>query len=58
MRGMDPNLVDSLNFDLAIGHIRTDVFTDFIIATQYSAIYTYVADESIEIVKRLLRNAE
>lgn len=55
---MDPNLVDSLNFDLAIGHIRTDVLTDFIIAPQYSAIYTYVADESIEIVKRLLRNAE
>lgn len=55
---MDHNLVDTLNYDLAIGHVRTDVLTDFIIAPQYSAIFTYVADELIDTIKRLLRNAE
>ncbi len=58
MRGMDSNLVDSFDYDLAVGHVRTDVLTDFIIAPQYSAVFTFVADELIDTVKRMLRNAE
>lgn len=55
---MDSNLVDSFNYDLAVSRIRTDVLTDFVIAPQYSAVFTYVADELVDIVKRMLRNAE
>ena len=58
MRGMDSNLVDSFNYDLAVSRIRTDVLTDFVIAPQYSAVFTYVGDQLVDIVKRVLRNAE
>ncbi len=58
MYGLDPALVDSIDFGLSIGRIKTDVLTDFILAPHYSAVYEYTADELIERVKTLLRNGD
>jgi hypothetical protein len=52
MPGMDPALVNTLDFGLALGRIRTDILTDFVLAPHYSAVYVHVADELINIVKR------
>ena len=58
MTGMDASLVDTLDFELALGRICTDILTDFILAPHYSAVFTHVADELIDNVKRLLRSGE
>lgn len=58
MYGLDPALVDSIDFGLSIGRIKTDILTDFILAPHYSAIYEYAADELIERVKTLLRDGD
>jgi retron-type reverse transcriptase len=58
MPGMDPALVNTLDFGLALGRIRTDILTDFVLAPHYSAVYVYVADDLIDIVKRSLRSGE
>ncbi len=58
MYGLDPTLVDEIDYGLAIGRIKTDVLTDFILAPHYSVVYEYAANELIERVKTLLRSGE
>lgn len=58
MYGLDPALVDGLNYELSLGRIKTDVLTDFILAPHYSAVYEYAAEELIERVKSLLRSGQ
>lgn len=58
MPGLDPSLVDSLDFELALGRIRTDILTDFVLAPHYSAVFVHVADQLIDITKRLLRSGQ
>jgi len=58
MFGLDSELVETIDFELSLGRVRTDVLSDFLLAPHYSAVYTYAADELVERVKTLLRNRE
>lgn len=56
MPGLDSNLINAIDYELAIGRIKTDVRTDFILAPRYSAVYEYVEDPLIEKTKELLHS--
>lgn len=58
MPGLDSNLIGNIDYELAMGRIKTDVRSDFILAPHYSAIYEYVGDQLVEKVKGLLRSGE
>jgi len=58
MYGLDLKLVDEIDYGLAIGRIKRDVLTDFILAPHYSAVYEYAADELVERVKNRLKSGE
>lgn len=58
MYGLDSTLVDSIDWELSIGRVRTDVLTDFILAPHYSIVYTYATDELIDRVKGLLKSGQ
>ncbi|MGD9115749.1 MAG: RNA-directed DNA polymerase [Dehalococcoidia bacterium] len=58
MPGLDQALVEEIDFTLALGRVKTDVLSDFLLAPHYSAVYTYAADDLIDRTKTLLRNGE
>lgn len=58
MRGLDSSLVDTLDFETALGRIRTDILTDFVLAPHYSAVFVHAPDQLIDITKRLLRSGQ
>lgn len=58
MPGLDPALVDTLDFKLSLGRIRTNILRDFILAPPYSAVFVHAADELIGNVKRLLKSGQ
>ncbi len=47
MYGLELKLVDEIDYGLAIGRVKRDVLTDFILAPHYSAVYEYAADELV-----------
>ena len=56
MPGLDPQIIDQLNPKLAVGRIKTDIHTDFILAPHYSAVYEHAADDLWEVTRRQLRS--
>ncbi len=56
MPGLDSSLINAIDYELAIGRIKTDVRTDFILAPHYSAVYEYIEDQLIEKTKELLHS--
>ena len=58
MLGLDSSLISTIDYELTIGRIKTDVRTDFILAPHYSAVYEYVEDSLIEKTKELLNSGE
>ena len=58
MVGLDPSLVDSIDFSASINRIKNDVLTDFILASHYSVIYSSSPDELQECTKNLLRTGD
>ena len=54
MYGLDSTLAQTMNYESSLGRVRTDVLNDFLLAPQYSVVYTYAADQLIERVKTLL----
>ncbi len=58
MYGLDPALVDTIDYGLSLGRMKTDVLNDFLLAPHYSIVYTYAADELIERVKTLLMSGK
>lgn len=56
MYGLDATLVDTFDYELSVGRIKTDVLTDFIFAPHYSVVYAFAAGELIEHVKNILKN--
>ena len=54
MVGLDPLLVDSIDFGMSVNRIKTDASTDFILAPHYTAVYTYSTEKLIEHTKHLL----
>ncbi|MFH0990877.1 MAG: hypothetical protein V1799_12760 [bacterium] len=45
MPGLDPAILDSIDFKTAIGRINTDVQSDFILSPHYSAIFANYGEE-------------
>jgi len=58
MLGLDSTFIEEIDFALALGRVRTDALSDFLLAPHYSAVYTYAADDLIDRRKTLLRNGE
>jgi hypothetical protein len=58
MIGLDVEVVEALDYELAIGRVRTDVLTDFILAPQYSVVYAHASDELVERLKIILRTGQ
>ena len=58
MYGLDSTLVETIDYGLAIGRVKTDVLDDFLLAPQYSAVYTWAADKLIEQTKTLLTSGQ
>ena len=54
-KGLDPDLVKSINWPLALKRISMDVRTDFIHAPHISVIYAQAGDSLVEQVTRELR---
>ena len=53
---MDGELLERLDFPRAIGRIKNDIVSDFILAPHYSIIYEHADVELIERLSTLLRN--
>ncbi len=56
MYGLDSALIDTIDYGLSLGRVKTDVLNDFILAPHYSVVYTYAPDALIERVKTLFRS--
>ena len=54
MPGLDRDVLTNLNPKLAIGRIKTDVQTDFVLAPHYSAVYEHAGDELWQHVGQVL----
>lgn len=58
MFGLSSDSLQRLDPKLALGRIRTDVLTDFILAPHYSAVFAHVPDELWEYVTRQLQSGQ
>jgi len=58
MAGLDPLLVDAIEFEKSLNRIKTDVLTDFVLAPHYSVVYSYSSGELIECIKSLLKSGQ
>lgn len=56
--GMDKKYIESIDFNLAIERITTDIKSDFILAPHLSCIYTDAKEELIKEVKSLLESGK
>jgi hypothetical protein len=56
MPGLDPEILEQIDPDLALGRIQTNLKTDFIFSPHYAAIFEYVGDELWEQLHSNLRS--
>ncbi len=58
MFGIADDSLNLLNPELALGRIRTDVLTDFVLSPHYSAAYSHAPDELWEYVRTRLQSGQ
>lgn len=56
MPGLDLQVFNQLKLDLAIGRIKTDIHTDFILAPHYSAVYEHASSILWDLTKQHLKS--
>lgn len=56
MAGLDPNIIGSVDLQLTMGRINTDVRNDMILAPHYSVIYASASEELWDMTQKELRS--
>ncbi len=56
MSGLDPSIINKIDFNKSINRIISDTKTDFIFAPHLNLIYKYGSDDLIELLKKKLNN--
>jgi hypothetical protein len=56
MSGLDPAIINKIDFNKSINRIISDTKTDFIFAPHLNLIYKYGSEDLIELLKKKLKN--